>query len=605
MYVDLQWIKDEQERWDRKMAKWMVMAKKADFDEIGRKFQISPVLARIIRNRDVIGDEAIDKFLHGTSEQFYSPWLLKDMEKAVEIVAEKIAQGKKIRIVGDYDIDGVCATFILKKSLDALGAVTDAYIPNRMEDGYGMNDEIIKSAKADGIDTILTCDNGIAATAQVELAKSLGMTVIITDHHEVPYEEVGEEKRFLVPPADAVIDPKQEDCQYPFSSICGAFVAYKFIEALCRHQNVWPIEHEEELRAAAAFATVGDVMDLLDENRILVKEGLKLLEHTKNIGFKTLLQITGLSETKLTPYHVGFVLGPCINATGRLDVAERALHLLLTEDKGEAATIAGELKDLNDSRKEMTKTGVEQAVRYVEEKQMQQDRVLVVYLPDCHESLAGIIAGRLREKYGKPAFVLTDSKEGVKGSGRSIETYHMYENMSKIKDVFTKYGGHKMAAGLSLERDKVEEFHQRINEICTLTEEDMEEKIHIDVPMPICYADFAMVEQMALLEPYGNGNPKPLFAQKNITLCSARLQGKDKNVAKFILQDENGYRAEGICFSHVDELFARLERDFTKERVEALFAGKGNLVVQIAYYPDINEFRGKRTLQMVITHFNW
>lgn len=581
------------------------MAKKADFEEIGKQFHISPVLARIIRNRDVIGVESIEKFLHGTSEQFYSPWLFKDMEKAVEILTEKIAQGKKLRIVGDYDIDGVCATFILKKSLDALGAVTDTYIPNRIEDGYGMNDEIIRKAKEDGVDTILTCDNGIAAAAQVELAKSLGMTVIITDHHEVPYEEKGQQKWYLVPMADAVIDPKQEDCQYPFSSICGAFVAYKLIEALCRRQNIWPMKHEKELRTAAAFATVGDVMELLDENRILVKEGLKLLENTENVGLKSLLQITGLVDTKLTPYHVGFVLGPCINATGRLDVAKRALELLLTEDKAEAATIAGELKDLNDSRKEMTQKGVEQAVLYVEEKNMEQDRVLVVYLPECHESLAGIIAGRLREKYGKPAFVLTDSKEGVKGSGRSIETYHMYDNMTKIKDVFTKYGGHKMAAGLSLEQDRVEEFRQRINEICTLTEEDMVEKIHIDVPMPICYADFAMVEQLALLEPYGNGNPKPLFAQKNITLCSARLLGQNKNVAKFLLQDERGYRVEGICFSHVDELFDRLERDFSKEKVEQLLAGRGDVVVSIAYYPEINEFRKQRSLQMVITHFDW
>ena len=459
----------------------MVTAKRADFDAIGKKFHISPVLARIIRNRDVIGDEAIEKYLHGTSEQFYSPWLMKDMEKAVEILAEKISQKKKIRIVGDYDIDGVCATFILKKTLGILGAVTDFYIPNRIEDGYGMNDEIIKKAKEDGVDTILTCDNGIAAVSQVELAKSLGMTVIITDHHEVPYEEVDGGKNFLIPAADAVIDPKQEDCQYPFSSICGAFVAYKCMEALCRKQNVWPLQEEKELRAVAAIATVGDVMELLDENRILVKEGLELLAHTENIGLKTLIQITGLSDTKLTPYHIGFVLGPCINATGRLDVAERALLLLLTESKAEAATIAGELKDLNDSRKDMTKEGVDKAVCYVEQNKMEKERVLVVYLPECHESLAGIIAGRLREKYSKPTFVLTDSKEGVKGSGRSIETYHMYDNMTLIKDVFTKYGGHKMAAGLSLERDKVEEFRRRINEICTLTPEDMEEKVLIDV----------------------------------------------------------------------------------------------------------------------------
>lgn len=587
------------------MEKWMVTAKRADFEEIGKKFHISPVLARVIRNRDVIGDEAIEKFLHGTSEQFYNPWLFKDMEKAVKLLEEKILSGKKIRIVGDYDIDGVCATFILKKGLDLLGAVTDTYIPNRIEDGYGMNDRIIMTAKDDGIDTILTCDNGIAAIGQVDLAKSLGMTVIITDHHEVPYEEKEGVKHYLIPDADAVIDPKQEECRYPFSSICGAFVAYKLIEALCRHWSIWPLKQEKELRAMAAFATVGDVMELLDENRILVKEGLELLRETENIGMKTLIQICGLSETTLTPYHVGFVLGPCINATGRLDVAQRALELLLAEDKATAAIIAGELKDLNDSRKEMTNVGLKQAVQYVEEKQMEQDKVLVVYLSECHESLAGIIAGRLREKYGKPAFVLTDSKEGVKGSGRSIDAYDMYENMTKIRDVFTKYGGHKMAAGLSLEKHRVEEFHKRINHVCNLTEEDMHEKVRIDVPMPISYADYTMVEQLSILEPFGNGNPKPLFAQKNITLCSGSVLGKEKNVVKFLLQDENGYQVEGICFSKVKELFEKMQRDFSKERVEKLLAGKGDLVVSIAYYPEINEFRKKRTLQMVITHFQW
>lgn len=587
------------------MEKWMVTAKRADFEEIGKKFHISPVLARVIRNRDVIGDEAIEKFLHGTSEQFYNPWLFKDMEKAVKLLEEKILSGKKIRIVGDYDIDGVCATFILKKGLDLLGAVTDTYIPNRIEDGYGMNDRIIMTAKDDGIDTILTCDNGIAAIGQVDLAKSLGMTVIITDHHEVPYEEKEGVKHYLIPDADAVIDPKQEECQYPFSSICGAFVAYKLIEALCRHWSIWPLKQEKELRAMAAFATVGDVMELLDENRILVKEGLELLRETENIGMKTLIQICGLSETRLTPYHVGFVLGPCINATGRLDVAQRALELLLAEDKATAAIIAGELKDLNDSRKEMTNVGLKQAVQYVEEKQMEQDKVLVVYLSECHESLAGIIAGRLREKYGKPAFVLTDSKEGVKGSGRSIDAYDMYQNMTKIRDVFTKYGGHKMAAGLSLEKHRVEEFHKRINHVCNLTEEDMHEKVRIDVPMPISYADYTMVEQLSILEPFGNGNPKPLFAQKNITLCSGSVLGKEKNVVKFLLQDENGYQVEGICFSKVKELFEKMQRDFSKERVEKLLAGKGDLVVSIAYYPEINEFRKKRTLQMVITHFQW
>lgn len=598
------------------MARWMVMTKKAEFEQIGKKFQISPIIARIIRNRDVITEEEIYKYLHGTKEDLYSPWLFKDMKKAVSVIREKIAGKKPIRIVGDYDVDGVCATYILKKGLDNLGAVTDTFIPNRIEDGYGMNDSIIEQAKADGIDTIITCDNGIAAAPQVALAKKFGMTVIVTDHHEVPYEEdENGEKTFILPVADAVIDPKQQDCSYPYPSVCGAVVAYKLIEALtetCRPEagGLEGLDEKEkelmdELLSIAAFATIGDVMELLDENRILVKEGLKLLEKTQNIGMQSLIQVTGLKGAKLTPYHVGFVLGPCINATGRLDVAGRALELLLSKDKGKAANIAGELKDLNESRKEMTKKNLEEAICKVEDSEIKHDKVLVVYLPDCHESLAGIVAGRLREKYEKPAFVLTDSKEGVKGSGRGIEAYDMYESMTKVKDVFTKYGGHKMAAGLSLEKERVDEFRKRINAVCTLTEEDMQEKIRIDVPMPMQYANFALVEQMTYLEPFGNGNSKPLFACKNITLRSVRRMGKTGNVAKFELCDENGFRAEGICFSKVEELFYKLEKDFSGESVRKMEQGRGNIKVSIAYYPDVNEFRGKKTLQMVITHFDW
>lgn len=593
-------------RKEEEMAKWMVMAKKADFDRIGKQFGISPVMARVIRNRDVVEDCDIQKYLYGTLEEMYSPWLFKDMRRAVDILADKINGKKKIRIVGDYDIDGVCATFVLKKSLDALGGVVDTYIPDRIEDGYGLNDLIIRRAYEDGVDTILTCDNGIAAADQVRLAKKLGMTVIVTDHHEVPYEEQkAGEHRELLPDADAVIDPKQADCQYPFSGICGAVVAYKLICALYEKMRGIRPSDEEELLAVSAFATVGDVMELLDENRILVKEGLLLLERTSNPGLRSLIQITGLSGVKLTPYHVGFVLGPCINATGRLDMAGRALELLLTKDKSEAVRLAGELRDLNESRKEMTRRGVETAVACVEREGMEKEKVLVVYLEDCHESLAGIIAGRLRERYGKPAFVLTDSKDGVKGSGRSIEAYHMYENMTKIKDVFDKFGGHKMAAGLSLKPERVPEFRKRINEICTLSDEDMEEKIHIDVPMPIRFADAALTGQLALLAPFGNGNPRPLFAQKNIRLCSARIVGKMGNVAKFMLCDADGYQVEGVCFSKVEELFARLSADFTSKRVERMLAGDGDIVVSIAYYPEMNEYHGKRTLQMVITHFDW
>lgn len=595
------------------MARWMMMAKKADFEGIAKKFQISPVLARVIRNRDVITEEEIEKFLQGTRKDMHSPWLLKDMDKAVELLIKKIEQKKPVRIVGDYDIDGVCSTFILKKGLELAGAVADAFIPNRIEDGYGMNNSIIDKAKEDGIDTIITCDNGIAAAGQVKLAKDYGMTVIITDHHEVPYEEEKDgNRRFILPPADAVVDPKQEECTYPFPSICGGLVAYKLIEALyekcgeeVRKQGEDLEKVMDEFLAIAAFATVGDVMELLDENRIVVKEGLRLLEKSDNLGIRALLNITGLNDAKLSAYHIGFVLGPCINATGRLDMAQRALKLLLATDKAEAATIAAELKDLNESRKEMTLKGVEEAILFVENNGVAKDKVLVVYLPDCHESLAGIIAGRLRERYDKPVFVLTDSKEGVKGSGRSVEAYHMYENMTKIKDIFTKYGGHKMAAGLSLPSDKVEEFRKRINEVCTVTEEEMESKLRIDVPMPISYANMQLTEQLAVLEPFGNGNPKPVFAQKNITLVSARLVGKEKNVLKLLLRDETGFMVDGVCFSHVADVVSKLEEDYGKERVNKMYKGNGDISVSIAYYPDINEYAGRRSMQMIVTAFSW
>ncbi|MBO6014978.1 MAG: single-stranded-DNA-specific exonuclease RecJ [Lachnospiraceae bacterium] len=588
------------------MVKWIIWNKKADFEQIGQRFGISPLLAKIIRNRDVVEECAIESFLHGSIKELGSPWLLKDMDKAVLLLKDKITQKKKIRIVGDYDIDGVCATFILKKSLDALGGVADTYIPDRIADGYGLNDDIIRRAKEDGVDTILTCDNGIAAKGQVELAAKLGMSVVITDHHEIPFEvdEMGRQV-YLLPDADAVIDPKREDCGYPFSAICGAYVAYKLVEALYDKMRSCRPEGEQELLTAAAFATVGDVMELQGENRILVREGLRHLKNTNNPCFPALIQVTGLSDTVLSPYHVGFVLGPCINATGRLDMADRALRLLLTDDRVEAARLAGELKDLNESRKEMTAHGVEQGIACVQEQGLDADRILVVYLPDCHESLAGIIAGRLRERYGKPVFVLTDSPEGVKGSGRSISAYDMYANMTKIKDVFEKFGGHRMAAGLSLKKERIAEFRTRINEVCTLSDADMIEKLYIDAVMPIGYATGKLAEELALLEPFGNGNPRPLFAQKRVTLVGARILGKNANVLRLNLQDESGYRVQAVCFSKVGELLENLARDFGEGRVSRLLAGDGDIRVSIAYYPEINEYQNRRSLQLVITHFDW
>ena len=510
------------------MAKWMVAAKRADFDQIAKKYGISPVMARILRNRDLESDEEIRKFLYGTVKDLYDPLLMKDMEKAAGIIEVKIKQKKSIRVIGDYDVDGICASYLLLTGLRALGAKVDVVIPHRMKDGYGLNDNLIKEALEAGIDTVITCDNGIAAAPQIHMAKDNGMTVIVTDHHEVPYEETDGKRIYLIPPADAVVDPKQEDCGYPFKQICGAVVAGKLVSVLLRSAGDLgqKAKLQEELLVFGALATVCDVMELRDENRIIVKEGLRLMAGTFNLGLKALLMVNGIENMAaasgtLTPYHAGFVIGPCMNASGRLDTAERALALFDCREWSEAVNIAGDLKSLNDNRKMMTEQGVLEAVWQVENGGMKTDKVLVIYLPDCHESIAGIIAGRIREKYGKPAFVLTKGEEGIKGSGRSIECYSMYEEMTACRELFTKYGGHKMAAGLSLpDEASVDAFRTMLNDNCKLTEEDFQEVVHIDVAMPLAYADIGFVKGLALLEPFGVGNAKPVFARKNISLLS-------------------------------------------------------------------------------------
>lgn len=592
------------------MSKWMVAAKRADFQRLSQEFGISPVLARIIRNRDVIEDDAVRKFLYGTMDDLYAPELLKDMGKAVDILVEKITQQKKIRIIGDYDIDGVCSTYILYKGLSHCGAVVDTAIPHRMKDGYGLNENLIQEAYEEGADTILTCDNGIAAFSQIAYANSLGMTVIITDHHEVPYEDLEEERRYIIPQAAAVVDPKQEECSYPFSEICGAVVAYKVVLALVARVNhtdwktVMKSELGLELMEFAAFATIGDVMELRDENRIIVKAGLELMKNTRNLGLKALMDATGTEPQNVKPYTIGFVLGPCLNATGRLDSALSALELFRATDRAQAATIAGNLKSMNDSRKELTLDGVEQAIMQVEEKGYGKDRVLVIYLPDVHESLAGIIAGRIREKYGKPAFVLTNAEDGVKGSGRSIEAFHMYDEMTKCKELFTKYGGHKLAAGLSLPEENVEKLRITLNENCILTEEDFEEKVLIDVPMPMEYASLAFIEELDKLEPFGNGNAKPLFAQKQVSFVKGRILGQNRNVGKYTVADENGKVYEMIYFGDIEALNDYMRDKFGEASVDSLYYGRcQDIQMSVAYYPDINEFRGIRTVQMVMKYY--
>ena len=586
----------------KKMEKWYVAAKRADFQAIGEKFHIDQVIARIIRNRDVVGDEAIDEYLNGTLEHLHSPELLNGCREAADLLLKKIEQKKKIRIIGDYDIDGVNATYILYRGLRRLGARVDYEIPDRMKDGYGLNIHLVELARGEGADTILTCDNGITALEQTEYARKLGMTMIITDHHEPLYEEKEGEKFWKLPRADVLIDPKLESCRYPFKKLCGAAVAWKLIQMLYQISGLDPMALE--FLPFAAIATVGDVMELEGENRIMVKWGLKALEETKNPGLRALIRETGLEGSSLSAYHIGFVIGPCINASGRLDTAKRSLRLLLAEDEAEARELAVELKQLNDERKDLTARGVEQAVMKIEHTPLGKDRVLVVYLPGCHESIAGIIAGRIREKYHKPVFVLTDGTDCVKGSGRSIETYSMFDEMVKCQDLFLKFGGHPMAAGLSLPGDKVEEFRRRINEACTLTEEDFVEKVMIDVPMPIDYITEELIGQLSLLEPFGKGNTKPLFAERDLKIQTCSILGKNKNVVKMTVWNQGGTAMEALYFGDVETFLEDLQKKWGREAVEKLLMGQStDITLSVTYYPSVNEFRGRRTLQIVIQNY--
>lgn len=585
------------------MERWVLLRKGADFEAIGKKYQISPRLACLIRNRDVIGEEAVDRYLNGTISDLYDGMLMKDMDKAIDILKEKILEDKKIRVIGDYDIDGVNATYILLEGLERLGADVDSDIPDRISDGYGLNRHLVERAYEAGVDTLITCDNGIAATDEIAYGKEMGMTVIVTDHHEVPFDEQDGEKRYRIPPADAVMDPKQPDCLYPFKGLCGAAVAYKLMEALWESMGKDSADLDD-LIENVAIATIGDVMDLEDENRIFVKEGLQMLRRTKNPGLKALIECTGIDKNSLNSYHIGFVLGPCINASGRLDTAKRALELLRAGTQKEADILAGDLKALNDSRKDMTEEAVKQAEEQVETTTISKDKVLVVYLPDCHESLAGIVAGRIRENYYKPVFVLTDAEEGVKGSGRSIDGYHMYEELNKCKELLTKFGGHRLAAGLSLPKENVGKFREMLNKKCTLTEEEMKEKVTIDMEMPFGCVTEGLVKELELLEPFGKGNTKPVFAARDVTLLGARILGKNRNVLKLQVQDVNGCRIEAMLFHHADDFLGKLEEQYGKTEVEALLKGRGRQIrISMTYYPDINEYMGKKTPQIVVTHY--
>lgn len=585
------------------MENWVLLRKGADFQHISEKFHISPRVASLIRNRDVIGDDAIEKYLNGTIADLYDGMLMKDMDKAVAVLGEKIKENAKIRIIGDYDIDGIQSTYILLEGFRMLGADVDSDIPDRMKDGYGLNRNLIDRALEADVDTIVTCDNGIAAAEEIAYAKSMGMTIVVTDHHEVPYTEIGAGRRYILPEADAVVDPKQEDCTYPFKGLCGAAVAYKLVEALMEAMGK-DAEDADYLMENVAIATIGDVMDLVDENRIFVKQGLDMLKRTENLGLKALMGCTGVNVDKLSPYHIGFVIGPCMNASGRLDTAKRALELLEAKKVAEADLLAGDLKALNDSRKDMTAQAVEEAFIQVENSELKDADVLVVYLPECHESLAGIVAGRIREKYYRPVFVLTKGAEGLKGSGRSIETWHMYEGLNRVKHLLSKFGGHKMAAGLSMPEENLEQFRKEINEKSGITPEDLNEKIAIDMQLPFECVNEKFIGELAVLEPFGKGNARPVFAERQVQVESARILGKNKNVLKLQVKDLHGTRMDAMYFGDVNTFVEYVREKFGDIACECLLRGHGyGIVMAFTYYPDINEYQGVRTPQIVIQNY--
>ncbi len=622
------------------MAKWMIANKKADFDSLAGKFGIRNVTARLIANRLITSretekiecsDEAVDAYLNGDLDFLHDPKLMADMEKGAEVMLERIKSGARIRVIGDYDVDGICSSFILVSGLRLLGADVDCVLPDRVKDGYGLSIKLVDDAIEAGIDTIITCDNGIAAFEQVRHAKEKGMTVVVTDHHEVPFEtEDNGEKKEALPPADAVIDPKRKDGSYPFSEICGAVVAYKFLQVLTDYATKQGIilhdasddnkeigiqEKESyidafftEMLIFAGIATVCDVMELKDENRVIVKKSLGLISETRNIGLRALIHVNSLDESRISCYHYGFVIGPCLNATGRLDLATRALSLFFSSDESEAARIAGDLKALNDSRKDMTKLGVDAAIEYVEAHRTDGElpKVLVIYLPEVHESIAGIIAGKIKEKYYRPTFVLTGASDGgAKGSGRSIEKYDMYEELSACKELFTKFGGHKMAAGLSLPEENIEVLRDRLNENCHLEGADFGPVLHIDMIMPLKYADMELVREFEKLEPFGNGNSKPVFAQRDVVLLSGRIMGKNRNCGKYKITDESGRIYEMIYFGDMDKWHEALSSKYGAEAVDELYSSNtdGNMKVNIAYYPDINSYQGRESLQFIMNDY--
>ncbi len=585
------------------MEKWIEIRKGGNFMEMAKKYGIDPLIARIIRNRDIIDEKEITEYLYGGKEALHNPHLLKDVDKAAGIIAEGIAEKKAMRIIGDYDIDGVNATYILLDGIRRCGGNVDAAIPDRMKDGYGINEHLIEQALSDGKELLITCDNGIAAINEINFAKEKGMTVVVTDHHEIPYRNTEQGKEFLRSNADAIVNPKQADCPYPCKGICGAVVAWKLVQVLYERMDI-PVEEADIFIENAGFATVGDVMDLTGENRILVKLGLKALEHTKNPGMKALIAKNKLSDKPLSAYHIGFVLGPCINASGRLDTAKRSLELLLERDEVKASALAGELVELNESRKYMTQQETQKALEQIEKEGWEKDKVLVVYLPECHESLAGIIAGRIREAYQRPVFVLTRGEEGVKGSGRSIEAYSMFDKMTEVAELFTKYGGHPMAAGLSMREEDIDKLREQLNQKAELSEEDMAEVVRLDAVLPMSYFTVDTIRQLSVLEPCGKSNTKPVFADRNIKITRAGIVGVNRNVLKLHLLDSKGNPVAGVYFGEVEKFLTFLSEKFGSEEVDAAMHGKENSIQFAAVYePAVDTYSGRESVQAIIRRF--
>ena len=569
------------------MEKWLIYSKKADFAGISRKYNISPMLARIIRNRDIVTDEQISRYLNADIDSMYDPFLLKGMHEGVKITADTISRGGRIRIMGDYDVDGVCSSYILKSFIEHVGGTADIRLPDRMREGYGMNTVMAEEAARDNISLIITCDNGISSTAAVEMARSLGINVIISDHHEPPA---------VLPDANVIIDPKQAGDTYPFREICGAGVAYKFVQALNIYCGFHADKLLDELLQYAGMATVADIVPLIDENRIFASEGIKRLRNTANVGLNSLIEKRSVIKSRINSGIIGFVLGPCINSAGRLKNATIALDLLEEKNEHEAGRIANELSELNDKRKKLTADQcavADEMINSIIASGKKLNKILVVYLPDAHESVAGIVAGRIKEEFNRPSIVVTNSEDGLKGSGRSVDSYNMMEGMNSCSDLFIKYGGHAKACGFTLKLDgtreeTVERFSQRINDACTLKDEDLEKTVWIDMRLPFKYITEEFVRELERLEPFGLQNEKPIFAENEIKVQSAAVIGKNNNTLKLELEDREGTRIEGLLFgeeSYVTELKKMVSQDRH---------------ISILYYPQINEFRGIKTRQAMI-----